>query len=86
MSASGIRGNGEPMINHPNRSKQRDVRKIVLSNSRGLAGEERVVRAHKDATEEQIAEATAKAVAQFVLETTWLDPGDTIRIEEIPED
>jgi len=70
------------MINHPNRSKMRDAAKIVLANAAGTL-DERVVRAHRDATEEQIAEATAKAVAQLVLETTWLHVGDTIRVEAL---
>lgn len=70
------------MINHPNRSKNRDLVKVTLSNIGGPL-DTRVVRGRKGQTPEDIAEDVAKVVAAFVLETNMLMPGDKIEITAI---
>lgn len=71
------------MINHPNRSKRRQPRiKVTLSNSGGPL-DERIVSAHPDWTDQQIAEVTCRTAADMIRETTYLHPGDTITVTEI---
>ena len=70
------------MVNHPNRSKLRDAVKITLSNSAGPL-DERIVRAKRNQTDDDIAQVTAQLAVALILETNVLYPGDSIKIEQI---
>lgn len=70
------------MINHPNRSKRTRRVRLVLSNSAGPL-DERIVAAHRDDTDETLAEATAEMAVALILAAEFLYPGDTITVTEI---
>lgn len=74
---------GTTMINHPNRSKRRVPRiRVTLANDGGPL-DERLVSAHPDWSEDQIAEVVARSAIELIRETRFLHAGDVITVTEI---